>query len=143
MRRLLPLALILVACAKPEEAPAPVVVKAPPKATPLEKAPDTPEAMAKAMDVPLYPGAEAPDRMSSAPEKRTDGGIGYSLVLATKDPVPAVAAWYGKQLKLPALPGKKGMTVVGLTGKGNQTIVNVAPEAGRTFIRIKSIVYAH
>ncbi len=142
MRRFLPLALFLVACSKPEETPKPVASapKAPAEA-PAEKPPGTPEEMAEEMDVPIYPGAEAPQDMSEVPAKRTDGGIGYSLVLATNDSVQKVGDWYAKELGQNAVASAKGMTVVGMTKKGNQAIIVVAPEAGRTLVRAKAIVY--
>ena len=112
MRLLLPLALLLVACSKPAEPPKLVEDISSRKVVPLPSV-GTPEEMAQKMDVPLYPGAEAPQDMSEKPKKRPDGGIGYSLVLATNDPVKKVGEWYGKELGMSALPSKAGMTIVG------------------------------
>lgn len=140
MRRLLPLALLLVACAKPQT-PAVPAVEAPAKPPAAASANLTPESLAKAMDVPLYPGAEAPDRMSSMPETRPDKSVHYSLVLATTDDVDKVAAWYEKQLGLKVMPGMGGKSIVGKTKTGNDVIVTIGPEAGRTMIRVKAIKY--
>lgn len=139
MRRLLPLALLLVACSKPEtSAPVAVAPTVPPKAATMVR---TPGEMAKAMDVPLYPGAEAPQGMSLEPETRGDGSTHYSLVLATKDSPEKVARWYASELSMEAMPGMGGHSVVGKTKKGNDLILTAAPEAGRTLVRIKTIAY--
>ena len=133
MRRLLPFALLLVACSKP--APAPTATAAvPPKSAAV---PESPEAMAKAMDVPIYPGAEAPDGLSSRPDVRSDGSTHFSLVLATKDAPAKALAWYGDHLAAQTLGGM----VAGKTPKGNDVIVTAKTEAGRTLVRIKSIAY--
>ena len=151
MRRLLPLSLLIVGftgagCAKEEKAAS--VTTMPPASTgPVSNEPAskiatvdlTPASMATAMDVPLYPGATAPDGLSSKPDKRTDGSTRYSLVLATKDAPAKVLAFYAKELGLEAKAG----TVVGTTKKGNAVIVSAAPEAGRTLVRLKSIAYAN
>lgn len=134
MRRLLPFALMLVACAKPAEAPqSPAPAPAPIAAAPVDT---TPEAMAKAMDVPLYPDAEAPQGMSTQ-ERRGDGSTHYSLVLATKDSPAKATAWYAERLKTQAMGGM----VAGRTSNGNDVIVTAKVEAGRTLIRVKSIAY--
>lgn len=133
MRRLLPLALLLAACAKPHESAPPTE----PSAAKVVASALTPEDMARAMDVPVYPGATAPDGMSSAPEKRGDGSTHYAMVLATGDSPSKVLAWYAKGLDLPALGG----SIIGKTKKGNDLLIKVAPEAGRTLVRIKSIAY--
>ena len=134
---LLPVALLAAACAKPAEptsdSPAPATVA---------KSDLTPEKMAEAMRVPLYPGSNAPDGMSSAPEKRDDGSMHYSLVLATKDPVEKVGDWYAKKLNLEDMPGLGGKSIVGMLTDGTNVIITIGPEAGRTLIRVKSIVYA-
>lgn len=139
MRRTLPLALLLTACSKPTTPP---VAVSPPPAQKVVPTDITPEAMAEAMDVPTYPGVEAPEGMSSIPAKRPDGSTHYSLVLATKDPVDKVAGWYTKRLGLAAMPGMGGQTIIGSSKKGNDLLVTIAPEAGRTLIRLKSIAYA-
>ena len=134
---LVPVALLAAACAKPpapaEDAPAPATVA---------KTDLTPESMAKEMRVPLYPGATAPDGMSSAPKKRDDGSMHYSMVLATKDPVDKVGQWYEKELNLQPMPGMGGKSIVGMLKDGTNVIITIAPEAGRTMIRAKSIVYS-
>ena len=135
MRRLLPFALLLVACSKPAETPPPAAK--PPATGPKVESPKTPEAMAKAMDVPLYPGATAPDGLSTAPEKRTDGGTRYSLVLATKDTPEKALAWYGDHLRAQSVGGM----VAGMSPKGNNVIVTAKVEAERTLVTIKSIAY--
>ncbi len=136
MRRFLPLALLLVACTKP--APVPVVAPAPPKPVAVDL---TPEGMAKAMDVPLYPGAEAPDGLSVAPVRSKDGSTRYSLVLATKDPVDKAATWYADRLRSTAPKFQGGRSIFAQSPKGNDLQIVVAPEAGRTLIRIKSMAY--
>lgn len=133
MRPTLPLALLLLACAKPVAAPE---ASTPAPAT-VVKTDLTPEGMAKAMDLPLYPGATTPDGMSSAPSVRDDGSTHYSMVLATNDPPAKVAAWYAKTLGLPTLGG----SIFGKTKKGNDASIRVSAEAGRTLIRLKSIAY--
>ena len=133
----MPIALLAVACAKPSEkaaeTPAPAKVL---------KSDLTPEKMAKDMRVPLYPGATAPDGMSSAPERRDDGSMHYSMVLATKDPVDKVGDWYAKTLDLEDMPGMGGKSIVGMLKDGTNVIITIGHEAGRTLIRAKSIVYA-
>lgn len=134
---LVPVALLAAACAKP---PAPTEES--PEAARVVKVDLTPEQMAKAMRVPMYPGATAPDGMSSAPDKRDDGSMKYSMVLATKDPVLKVSQWYEKELHLEDMPGMAGTSIVGMLKDGTNVIITIAPEAGRTLIRVKSIVYA-
>src|SRR5687768_16837817 len=123
---LVPVAVVAAACAKPsapmEESPAPAKVV---------KSALTPESMAKEMRVPLYPGATAPDGMSSAPKKRDDGSLHYSMVLATKDPVEKVGNWYAKQLNLEVLPGVGGKSIIGMLKDGTNVIITIGPEAGR------------
>lgn len=136
MRRLLPFALLLAACAKPEPAKVQVPKDAGPVASPAS-ASLTPAGMAKAMDVPLYPGAEAPDGLSTMPKRISDGTIHYLLVLATKDSPARVNAWYTSKLGLQAM----GKMLAGKTKNGNDVIVTVGPEGGRTLVRIKSIAY--
>ncbi|RYG25401.1 hypothetical protein EON82_07225 [bacterium] len=134
---LVPVALLALGCAKQappaESDPAPATVA---------KSDLTPEKMAVAMRVPMYPGATAPDGMSSAPEKRDDGSMHYSMVLATKDPVDKVGDWYAKELDLDDMPGMGGKSIVGMLKDGTNVIITIGPEAGRTLVRVKSIVYA-
>lgn len=146
MRRLLPFALLIVGlvgtgCTKEEKAApdttAPVATGEP--ASKIATVDLTPARMAATMDVPLYPGATAPDGLSSIPDVRTDGSTHYSLVLASPDAPAKVLAFYAKALGLEAKAG----TVVGTTKKGNAVIVSAATEAGRTLIRLKSITYAN
>lgn len=152
MRRPLPLVLIALGllgtgCATSKETPQanPPVTKtaeasgdAPASKEPSAPADLTPESIAKAADVPLYPGAQAPDGMSMMPKKRDDGSTHYSLVLATNDPVKKVAAWYTEKLNLRAMSGM----IIGKSPKGNDLILKIAPEAGRTLVHIKSIAYS-
>jgi hypothetical protein len=139
MRAALPilLALLIVGCAKPTEAPTTDV----PEAGKIVKIDMTPEQMAKAMDIPMYPGSTAPDGLSSAPQKRDDGSTHYSLILATNDPVKVVAAWYAKQTGIEAKADARGVSLVGSTKNGANLILGVKAEAGRTLIDIKAIVY--
>ncbi len=143
MRRLLPLALFLVACAKPVETSKADAAGTPTPASPAASADLTPEGVAKSADVPLYPGAEAPENMSAMPDHRSDGSTHYSLVLATPDSLEKVTTWYVGKLALSSKPMGGGQTIIGKTPKGNDLIVTIAPEAGRTMIRIKSIAYGH
>lgn len=134
---LVALALLLGACAKPADTTAP-------EAAPTGKVVQTdmtPDDMAKAMNIPLYPGSSAPDGLSSKPETRDDGSIHYSLVLATKDTPEAAGAWYAQKTGLTAMPGMGGKSIVGALPDGTNVIITIAPEAGRTLIRIKAIVY--
>lgn len=144
MRRLLPLApvlaLALAACSRAPETPAAGGSTPPPPAPPV--ASDlTPEGMAKAADVPMYPGALAPDGLSSAPRRGQDGTTHYTLVLATEDSPQKAAAWYASALKLKAVPGMGGVSILGKSKKGNDLMITIGPEAGRTLIRIRSIAY--
>lgn len=140
MRRLLPLALLLAACAKPAETPKleqpPLPAAGGPAQVDL-----TPESVAKAADVPLYPGAEAPENMSTVPEHRSDGSTHYSLVLATSDPAKKVAEFYAERLKSRAVSTSHGLSIFTKSPKGNDVSVLVGTEAGRTLVRIKSIAY--
>lgn len=134
---LLFVALLAVGCAKPAE-----TTEAAPATGAIVKTDLTPEQMAKAMGIALYPGATAPDGMSSAPAKRDDGSMHYSLVLATSDGPDKVGSWYAKETGLPAMPGAGGKSVVGALKDGTNVIITIGPEAGRTLIKIKAIVYS-
>lgn len=104
--------------------------------------PSTPQELAAQCDVPIYPGAKAPDDMSRMPRHDNDG-VHYELVLTTKDPVGKVADFYSKQLKLPVDKLQTTPSIVGETPKGNDLILTFNTELGQTVIRIKSIAKAH
>ncbi len=134
---LLVVALLAIGCAKPAETTTPEA----PEPGKIVKIDMTPEEMAKAMDIPMYPGSTAPDGLSSAPVKRDDGSMHYSLVLATNDPVKKVADWYATQTGIAAKQDARGVSLVGSTKGGVNLILGAATEAGRTLVTIKAIVY--
>jgi hypothetical protein len=102
---------------------------------------DTPEELAKRCDLPIYPGAKAPDGMSRMPRKDPGGGTAYDLVLTTHDDKSRVTSFYSKVLKKPALRSKEGNQIMGRTPKKNDAIVTVTSDGGETMIRINAISY--
>ena len=137
---------VLVGCSsseKPEPATAklPEIKKGEVGLAPTKSEDLTPEGLAKLMDVPAYPGAEAPDGVTRPPAKDGYGGTRIELVLATKDPVKNVADFYKNKLKIDGFPQGSGMQLIGKTSKGNDLMIAIGPEAGRTMIRIKAIAY--
>jgi len=112
------------------------------RTTTAYNAQETPAEIAAKCDVPLYPGASAPQGMSHMPKQDTDG-IHYELVLATKDSPRKVATFYATTLKLDSKVHGDNASLMGLTPKKNAVIIVAAPEAGQTIIRIKSIASPH
>jgi hypothetical protein len=104
-------------------------------------APSTPEEMAQKCDVPIYPGALAPDDMSRMPHKDNDGNTVYELVLTSKSTPAQVAEFYSKSLKLPSSKGKDGTTMFGTSPHGNELLLEIVHEGGQTVTRIHSIVH--
>jgi len=105
--------------------------------------PPTPDELAADCDVPIYPGATAPQAMSHMPTKDSEGAMRYELVLATKDSPEKVAKFYGDKLHFESKQGEGGVSLMGTTAKKNAVIIKVGPEAGQTIIRINAIAYTH
>ena len=104
----------------------------------------TPEEIAKTVEVPLYPGATAPDGLSRAPAKDQAGDTRYELVLRTADPVEKVAAWYEKETKLEGMREGGSAQLIGKTASGHDAMITITPdesEKGKTRIRVAAIVY--
>lgn len=103
--------------------------------------PTSPQDLAAKCDVPLYPGAKAPEGMNRMP-RRDPEGIHYDLVLTTPDPPRKVIQYYATSLKLNASTTGGALAVMGKTPKGNDAIIAVASEGGQTVVRIQALAYA-
>jgi hypothetical protein len=97
--------------------------------------------MAAKCDVPIYPGAQAPDDLSRMPRTDTDGNSHLELVLTSKDPIKKVADYYSKALKLPASKSDDSLSIVGKSPHNNEIILQIVREGGQTVIRIHSIAH--
>ena len=113
------------------------------RTTTLSNPPSSPQEVAQQCDVPIYPGAKAPDGMSRLARKNQDGSTTYDLVLTTPDPPQKVASFYAHGLNLPTTRSKSGLRLMGKTPKKNDAIVTIESEAGQTVVRISSMAYPH
>jgi hypothetical protein len=143
MRRYAPAVAVLLAfgCSKPISAPESPGDDPSSRTTTAFNAPSTPQEMAGRCDVPIYPGAQAPDDLSRMPHKDPDGNTNYELVLTTKDSGKQVGDFYGRALKLPVSQDKNVYTLVGTSPHGSEVILHIDPEGGQTVIRIHSIAH--
>ena len=109
--------------------------------TPREEASLTPYGLAQAMDIPVYPGAEAPDGRSRAPFEDSHGGTRYELVLTTSDPLEKVVGFYRDKLKLDVMTTAGTAQAIGKTPRGNDLILSISREGATTAIHAKAIAY--
>ena len=144
MRKLVLAALTLsaIGCTKDEPVSEPTTDD-PSARTTTAISPMTPEELAAKCDVPMYPGATAPQGMSHMPTKDAEGAMRYELVLATKDTPQKVADFYAGKLHLESKIIEGQATVMGNTPKKNAVIIAAGSEAGQTIIRVKAIAYSH
>jgi hypothetical protein len=112
------------------------------RTTTLSNPPSSPMELAKECDVPMYPGAKAPDGMSRLPRKNQDGSMTYDLVLTTNDSPEKVANFYAEGLKLKATKAGGAVHLMGKTPKKNDVILTIESGAGQTIVRISSIKYS-
>jgi hypothetical protein len=142
MKRLVPwIGLIaLVGCSKSAPMPDHLSDDLSARTTTVFNAPSTPQEMAKICDVPMYPGAQAPDNLSRMPRKDPGGEMLYELVLTTKDEPSKVADYFATALKLPVVKGGGGFSIVGRSPHKNDVMIQVDREGGQTVARIHAIV---
>jgi hypothetical protein len=113
----------------------------PSPATRLEPNGATPETLAQAMDVPVYPGSRVPDGVSRAPQPDGHGGTRYELVMHTSDSVGEVSAFYRERLGLAAMEEGDHAQLIGKTPNGNDAIIRIVRDGEMTTIRVNVIAY--
>jgi hypothetical protein len=137
------LATLLCACSREPSIPDKPSDDPSARTTTIHNPPQTPQAASTACDVPMYPGAKAPDGMSRMPRVNQDGSTTYNLVLTTNDTPQKVADFYSNDLKIAPVKTDIGLRIMGKTPKKNDAIVTIESEAGETVVRISSIAYAN
>jgi hypothetical protein len=99
----------------------------------------SPQQLAAQADVPVYPGAIFPDKMTQAPKKDEDGKMHTYLVMSTQDSPRKVLDFYLKGGKYSEMKTKDGSEIQGLSPKGNLVLVDVTQAGGQTLIDVKSV----
>ena len=99
----------------------------------------SPQDLAAQADVPTYPGAGFPDKMTQAPKKDEAGKMHTYLVMSTSDKPAKVIAFYLKGGKYSEMKTKDGSQVQGLSPKGNLVLIDVTVQGGQTIIGVKSV----
>jgi hypothetical protein len=99
----------------------------------------SPQDLAAQADVPVYPGASFPDKMTQAPKKDEAGKMHTYLVMSTPDNPSKVIAFYRKGGKYSEMKTKDGSEMQGLSPKGNLVLIDVTEQGGQTIISVKSV----
>ena len=91
----------------------------------------TPQEFAERADVPLYPGAETPDKTSNV--RREGNEVRYEIVMITKDMPDKVMSFYKDKLK----GGEPvGGNLMGMTPNGKFASVEATRGADKTKVKI-------
>lgn len=91
----------------------------------------TPEELVKRADVPMYPGATAPEKRSNI--KRDGEEARYEIILLTKDNPQQVFDFYKSKLPKGEVIGTQHMA---MTPNGNFASITAEPEGSQTRITI-------
>jgi hypothetical protein len=123
------LAIIACGCSRAPE------VAAPPQEVHEQAATDDPEAVLRAHDVPLYPGARPVLGMSAATLQIPEGAA-HTTAWLSKDAAEKVIGFYKAHLKNPIVEPQQKMMVLGTTRSGESVTVVTSPDVGTTRITI-------
>ena len=95
--------------------------------------------LAEKQDVPVYPGATAPEGESSV--TKGTGETKYVLQLLTSDPFKKVAAFYEAKLpKISSICNSTGCDLIGPTPKGRLVQIKIGLKDSKTTISVVAIV---
>ncbi len=111
----------------------------PTPAEPTVPSTQSPQELAAQADVPVYPGASFPDKLTQAPKKDEAGKMHTYLVMSTPDAPSKVVAFFQKTGKYSEMKTKDGSEIQGMSPKGNLVLIDITEHAGVTNISVKSV----